>query len=198
MKRVALFGGSFDPPHFGHVLTISHVLNSDLVDEVRVVPVGDDRYDKPLYASAEHREEMVRRMILSEFPDTDSVKLETIQLEGKLSGSTTTQLLDALEEREKDTHFSFVIGADNIEEISKWKSADSLMQDRTFIVVSRLGEDISTPLPPYVTLINDSENITNNFSSSIVREHIGSEKVIAGMVPHAVVDYIRGKALYGR
>ena len=195
MKRVAVFGGAFDPPHAGHLLVISAVLNSEAVDEVWVVPAGDDRYDKGMHASAEHRKQMLEEMLCSEFKDEPRVRLNTIQLDDSMQGSATIDLLDALAKESPEAELYFLIGADNVSALSSWKRSEELLQKFKFLAVSRLDVTLPDPLPKAVTVIPPVD-VATSISSSRLREMISSEEHTAGLMNAEVRAYLDAKKLY--
>ena len=195
-KRVALYGGSFDPPHYGHILTITHLLNSDWVDEVWLVPAGDGRYDKKPIAAAAQRKNMLELAVLQEFPDDSRVHIETLQLEGPLKESATFDLLEACSAAHPQCEFLFVIGADNVEQLPTWRSASLLLRKYRFLLVMRGGEAAPLQLPDYILRVEQSERSSCNFSSSELRELIKIGAVVAGLLPANVRRYIEKENLY--
>ena len=195
MKKIALFGGTFDPPHLGHVLTITALLNSESVDEVWVVPVGDDRIDKVPVTSGHHRRAMVECM-LAECFSGEPVRLEPIQLDGKLPGSYTVDLLKFLKSKNQADEFAFVIGADNALKVKDWKEGNWLWDNARFIVMPRLGEPQPTGLPQNFTILPVSGYTHTNASSSTMRENLKLNAKLNGIVPQSVQGYIRKNSIY--
>ncbi len=194
MARIALLGGSFDPPTRGHGATARTILQSGLVDELWFVPAGDDRYDRPVVATADDRRVMVEGFITDEFPGDKRVKLEPAQLEGRLPGSATIDLVDYLKLQEPGHTFFFVIGADNIGKITGWKEYDRLSRTVRFLAVPRLGDSIPLVIPPVVTVIDGGEH--SSASSSEVRRLLAAgESADRLLTPH-VSKYIAEKSLY--
>jgi len=194
MRRVALFGGSFDPPTLGHGAVVANVLASGLVDEVWFVPAGGDRYDRPLVASADDRRMLVARLIADLFPDDPRVRLEGVQLDGKLPGSTTIDLVDFLRRIHPSTQFFFVIGADNIDKVAAWREAERLVTQARFIAVPRIGEPIPAVIPPYVTVLEGGRH--SDVASTTVRDRLQRGDAIDDLVPPGVARYIAERGLY--
>lgn len=194
MARIALFGGSFDPPTGGHAATARNVLKSGLVDELWFVPAGDDRYDRSVVAPAEDRRAMVEQFVAEQFPGDARVKIETAQLDGLLPGSTTIGLVDYLKARDRGNTLFFVIGADNIGKIPQWKEYDRLATMVRFLAVPRIGDALPTEVPPVVTVIEGGEY--SSASSSAVRRALARGESVEHLITPAVADYIRVKGLY--
>lgn len=194
--RIALYGGAFDPPHLGHVLAITHVLNSGLADEVWLVPVGDDRGDKePPQVNALYRKKMSELLIKSYFSGKP-VKLCSLQLDGKLPGSVTIDLLEHLEEIYPKHSFLFVIGADNIAKLQSWTDSERLLKKVEFLVVARPGEDHITPRQGKFTLLKDSQKIEATISSSLARALVREGKCMSGIIPEEIAQFIKANKLY--
>lgn len=195
MQRIALFGGSFDPPHLGHTAAINAILNSGLVDEVWLVPAGRNAA-KPLYASAEQRKIMVTGMLNSVFANEPRISIKGYQLNTP-EVATTVDLFERLEEKHPDKEFFFVIGSDLVGDIPGWQRADELMR-RSFLVVPRLGHNLpGDNLPAYATLLPPENMVMTDISSSRVRELKRRGMSIAGVVPQSVADFIDNCGLYG-
>ena len=196
VKRVALFGGAFDPPHNGHVLIITALLNSRLVDQIWVVPVGDGRADKRTAACAAARRRMVEAMLQEFFGDGESVLINPIQLEGKLPGSYTVDLLDEMQRLHPRISFSFVIGADNLKQIPSWKSPERLFKEVRWLVMPRPGEIMPPRAPLHLKMISGPMNFQTSVSSSAVREALSKGQSLAGVVPASVLALIRAEKIY--
>ena len=194
MGRIALLGGSFDPPTRGHAATARNILQSGLVDELWFVPAGDDRYDRPVVATADDRRAMLERFITDVFPGDTRVKLEAAQLDGRLPGSATIELVDYLRMQEPGHTFFFVIGADNIGKITGWKEYDRLSRTIRFLAVPRLGDAIPSVIPPAVTIIDGGEH--SSASSSEVRRLLAAGESAEQLLTPHVSEYIVKKSLY--
>jgi nicotinate-nucleotide adenylyltransferase len=180
--RVALFGGSFNPPHLGHQLLAMSVLETRPIDELWFVPCFKHPFEKSLAPFA-HRLAMCR---LAATPLGPRVQVSTI--EEQLGGESRTLLtVKALQASHPGTEFQLVIGADLQDEVSTWYGAEELRRLVSFIVIGRAGY----PSPGGVEM--------PAVSSSEVRSRLASgrtDDVIQGLVPRAVLDYIRAHRLY--
>lgn len=194
MQRIALFGGSFDPPTRGHAATVSNVLNSGLVDAVWIAPAGDDRYDRPLRASAPDRRRLVELLLEDCFPGDSRVRIEPAQLEGKLPGSATVDLFDYLKASYPSAQYFFVIGADNLAKVVEWREFSRLSKELRFLVVPRLGEHLPAEIPPYATVIEGG--VLSGVSSSAARERVARGEVTDDLLSPGVRDFIAAHRLY--
>jgi nicotinate-nucleotide adenylyltransferase len=178
--RVALFGGSFNPPHVAHELAALYVLETTPVDELWFVPCFKHPFEKTLEPFAD-RVEMCRRAAAALGP-----RARVSVVEGELGGeSRTLRTVKALQEKHPDDRFSLIIGADLEAEVSSWYGAEELRRLVDFIVVGRGGFSGGRgPAMPEV-------------SSSDVREKLRNGAPVDVLVSRSVLDYVRQRKLYG-
>ncbi len=182
-RAIAVFGGSFDPPHVSHVLCVAYVLAADAVDEVLVVPTFDHALDKEASAEFEHR------FAMTELAMRDLRRVRMSRIEAERGGvSRTLDTLETLRERHPDTDFRLVVGADILGETDRWHRWDRIVEIAPPIVVGRGGYD--APRPDSVTL--------PEVSSTELRRRLREGESVAGLVPSAVEAYIREHRLYAR
>jgi nicotinate-nucleotide adenylyltransferase len=180
--RVALFGGSFNPPHVGHQLAALYVLETSPVDELWLIPCFKHPFDKHL-EPFEDRLEMCRRAAAALGP-----RARVDDVERQLGDeSRTLRTVRALEARHPQHQFSLVIGADLVGETDGWYGADELRRALPFIVVGRAGagaadarRDVEMP----------------DVSSTEIRRALREGEPVTGLVPRAVVDYIYARGLF--
>lgn len=182
--NVALYGGSFDPPHIGHVMVPSHLLLNDTSIERVVVMPCFQQTGKSL-APFQHRLDMCRHAF-GWLP-----RLEVSALEAELGGeSVTARTVRELLRRNPTWSIKFVIGSDLMASAPSWDGWDDLLQLAYPLVVGRAG--ISpvggagpSPISPAV-------------SSTVVREALARRawSEAERYVPSGVMAYIRRHALY--
>ena len=196
MKRIALYGGSFDPPHLGHVITITAVLNSKLVDEIWLVPTGLHR-DKTHHASPDDRKAMIAIMLSTMFGSKVPVYLNPSQISRPWQVSTTIELVTDMERQYPEATFSFIVGSDLLSDIPRWHNADTLMRRQGFfLMVPRLGDQIPSTLPPSIALVPTKDVALTNISSSLVRKTVVEGRSLEGIVPSAIISHILRNRLY--
>lgn len=196
MKKIALYGGSFDPPHLGHVMAIRTVLNAKVVDEVWVVPSGLNR-DKVYHAPADDRKAMIAILLATMFGEKAPVYLNYSQMNCPWKVSATYELLLEMRKQYPKYAFQFVIGSDLVPDIPRWIRAKDLMkQKKLFLAVHRLGDPLPKKSPTYVQYIREREIALTNISSSLVRQMIQRGDSIDGVVPPLVMSHIVRNGLY--
>ncbi|MBN8548067.1 MAG: nicotinate-nicotinamide nucleotide adenylyltransferase [Deltaproteobacteria bacterium] len=196
MKRIAVFGGAFDPPPVGHLSNASAVLNSNLVDQVWFVPTGDVR-DKPATALSQHRIAMMEAFVAENFKNDSAVRLELSQIKSPTPGSYTVDLMTRLREGNVGIEFLFVIGSELVRDLPSWKDAERLKKEVRFLVVPRPGTTLAQAPGFQLTHIPEQFLLRSWASSTAVRELLGQKKRTAGFLTPAVLSYILQAGLYG-
>jgi nicotinate-nucleotide adenylyltransferase len=183
--ELAILGGSFDPPHVGHVFLAAYALSVAGVERVLVAPTFEHAFGKPL-RDFDHRMHMCELAFL---PLRD---VEVLELERELGGvSRTLRLLTALEARYPDHQLRLLVGADILLEAARWQSFDEICRRAPLLVAGRGGytrppsaESAHALLLPEVS------------SSEIRRAIAGGDQAIEGWLPKRVRVYIKEHALY--
>ncbi len=131
-RRIALYGGSFNPPHVAHQMVGLYVLETAPVDELWIVPAFIHAFGKPL-APFEDRLQMCALAVAAL-----GSRARVSDVERELGGpSRTLHTLHRLRERHPGHEFSLVIGADLVDEVPSWLGGDELRRTVPFIVVGR-------------------------------------------------------------
>jgi nicotinate-nucleotide adenylyltransferase len=197
-KKIAVFGGSFNPPHLGHAAAIQTLERAGAYDEIWVMPSGD-RHDKQFTVSGVHRLEMVRIMCEELFTKSAApVKISSLELE-RPSLTTTYETMQALEKLYPSDEFYFVVGSDVVGNIKdKWVNGEQLYVSARFILIDRLlrAPDASA-IPPHTTvLFNVAPDAVRSISSTAIRMAIQEKSEWAPLVTPGVAEYIQRHRLY--
>ena len=187
MPEIALFGGSFDPPHVGHLLAGAYVLATEPVDELWLVPVFAHPFAKPLVGSYDHRVELCEKLA-GELPRTRVSRAE------EDSGETrTVDLLEWLHRKHPAHRWALVLGTDLNAETSQWKRFARIQQLARIIKVQRGGH----PEPPEAASPAAQANIIiPEISSTQVRTLLKQGADVSRLVPRAVLQAIRDAGTY--
>ena len=181
--KIGVFGGSFDPPHFGHYFISKHLIHSRLVDRVILVPTFQHPLKPELEDSYSDRFTMTE-MLSNEFNIQTS--RDDINLHSKHQGKTFF-LMRRLAEINPEHKLHLVIGSDILFEAESWYNFKGIRENWSIIVYGRKGYD--------------SESITvpisfPDLSSTRVREMIKEGKSVSDLVPSNILGYIYKKGLY--
>ncbi len=132
--RIAVYGGSFNPPHVGHGLVAAWLRWTERADEVWLLPCFDHPFEKEM-ASFEHRVAMCRELAVAVGP---WVKVNEVE-RTLPSPSFTIDTLDALAGSHPEHRFRWVLGADLLPTVGRWKRWDRIEAEYSPIVVGRGG-----------------------------------------------------------
>jgi nicotinate-nucleotide adenylyltransferase len=132
-KTIAIFGGSFDPPHIGHEAVVLKTLQklSD-INKLIVVPAYLSPFKSDSFLQSEDRFFLVKKL----FNDIDKVDICDYEIKQKKS-VYTIDTVKYLQNKYKATKIYLIIGADNIEKFHLWHKYDELIQLIDLVVVSR-------------------------------------------------------------
>ena len=182
MTRVAVFGGSFNPPHVAHVLACALVLSVEDVDRVLVVPAYMHPFAKAL-APFEDRAAMCD-LAMAWMPRVDVSRVEA-QLGGE---SRTLRTLESLSSAHPDWRLRLVIGADILTEAPRWFGFDVIEKIAPLIVLGRAG--VAAPVATAALL---PEVSSTQIRAAIAR---GAWSEVEKLVPREVLAYARARGLY--
>ncbi|AEB24792.1 MULTISPECIES: nicotinate-nucleotide adenylyltransferase [Bacillus] len=187
MRKIGIFGGTFDPPHNGHLLMANEVLHQAELDEVWFMPnqIPPHKQNED-FTDSRRRVEMLRLAISS----NPGFKLELAEMERE-GPSYTYDTVRLLKERHPNDKLFFIIGADMIEYLPKWYKLDELLKLIQFIGVRRPGYHIETPYP---LLFADVPEF--GVSSTMLRERLKAKKPTQYLMPDEVRQYIEENDLY--
>lgn len=188
MKKLGVLGGSFDPPHLGHLLMIRQILElRPDIDEILLVPVNKHQW-KDCHASSEDRVNMLTSLT------NNSVSISDIEL--KRTGISYT--VDTVRELKEQTgaEIYWIVGSDILGEFDKWEKTEELINLTTFLVFPRDPYHLPKALPKGFEVIAEKHLITTNISSTSIRKRIEQEKTIEYLVPKEIEEYIKIHKLY--
>lgn len=181
-KRVALFGGSFNPIHNGHIALAHAVLEQNLVDDVWLLvspqnPLKEQLGLKPEYC----RLNLARKALQNE------KHILASDFEFDLPRpSYTWNTLQALSLAYPQTEFLLLIGADNWTCFDHWANYKLIIQNYRLLIYPRPGYDIKADsLPVGVSVINAT---MLPVSSTMIRDFVANKTVISPLVPAEIVD----------
>lgn len=188
MKKIGILGGTFDPPHHGHLLIANEVLSALDLDEIWFMPNQEPPHkQKSKSITNEDRLEMLKLAI----EGNQQFRIQTIELERK-GPSFTVDTMKIIRANYNKYQFFFIIGADMIEYLPKWYKIDELVQLVQFVGVERPEYSHDTIFPIIYVDVPAME-----VSSSIIRERLKKGKPVRYLLPDSVIQYIEENHLYG-
>jgi nicotinate-nucleotide adenylyltransferase len=185
--RLGIFGGSFDPPHVGHLLVVADALDALRLDHVVFVPAAVQPLKVGQAAAAPpHRLAMVRLLV----GDDPRFSVDPIEIE-RDGLSYTVETLAAFAERHSEAERFFLVGTDVLASFGQWREPDQVARLATLAVMQREGERGRVP--------KDAVRVQTrrvDVSSTEIRERVRTGRTIRGFVPEAVAAYIAEQRLY--
>jgi len=214
-RSVALFGGTFDPVHTGHIAVAQAAQRRFHLDAIYFIPSSRPphkaksgltpfihRYAMVALACAEHGH-FHPSLAEAEAPGTPSHVFYTIDT------------VRRFRREHSEDNLYFIVGADQFLELPTWKSYDTLLDSCNFIIASRPGfklEALRLVIPPEKLGRTPSQNpdkiilqhstihllttVASHVSSTEIRERLEKNQKISGLVPERVEEYILGQGLY--
>jgi asparaginyl-tRNA synthetase len=203
--RIGLFGGSFNPPHAGHLAVAQAVREAHGLDEVILIPAARPPHkpDEPDMASPADRLRMTEALAALD----PTLRVSDLEL-SRIGPSYSIDTVRALRAERPDDTFYFVIGADTVGELPTWKDAETLLREINFVPVNRPGYDISEGLATVARELGEDlatgigqRTVTmppSGVSSTTIRQRVLASEPWEDLVPAEVATIIRAEGLYGR
>ena len=220
-RRIALFGGTFDPIHIGHLAVARAAERRFHLDEIHFIPTGHPPH-KPLRGMASYADRYA--MVSIACADHPRFVPSLAESGAGHSGREVFYSVDTVKHFKQKhhgpgTHLYFLLGADSFLHIPTWKDYETLLGLCDFIVASRPGFDVAalrlvippelfarrgashTPLDPRAialrrTVVYVLDTVSSHVSATDVRHRLDRNDSIHGLVPPRVEEYISKKALY--
>jgi nicotinate-nucleotide adenylyltransferase len=188
MRKVGILGGTFNPPHIGHLIVATEVKHALNLDEVRLMPTA-----VPPHKTTSSDAMAKQRLKMVELAVAGIRGLTVSSFEVDRGGvSYTYDTMKELTIREPETEFFFIIGGDMIDMLSAWHRIDELVKFVKFVGVGRPGSEGKTKFP--VTLL-DIPQI--DLSSTLIRKRCAEGGLVTLLIPPLVEQFIRKEGLYG-
>lgn len=186
-NRIGLLGGTFNPPHIGHLIIADQARNQLGLDEVWFIPTANPphAYGKTTIDS-EYRVDMLVRAI----SDNSYFDLNTVEID-RGGISYTYDTIVELQSKYPDKEFFYIVGADMVQDLPNWHKIDELMKMVQFVGVNRLKYKRETTYPIIWVDVPDV-----NISSTELRDSVYKGNSIRYLVPREVIKYIDEKGLY--
>mgnify|MGYP001311733063 FL=1 len=190
LQSIAVFGGSFDPVHNGHVMIARSALAELELDRLIVMPAAQSPFkpDQAL-APAAARMEMLR----AAFSGEPEIEISSWELDrGGVSYSIET--LRALAAEHPEAQLFYLIGADHVATLPQWREADALAAAATFVVVPRPGAPEEVFPQPFSGRYLQGKPMA--ISASEIRDRLRAGRSVANFVPPPVAQLLNSMQIY--
>lgn len=188
MKKIGILGGTFNPPHIGHLILAKEAQEQLGLDKVFFIPTNNPPHKKNKQLGSK------QRFMMTELAVLGNSKFQVLDLELKRKGkSYTVDTIVELKNKYPKDKFYLVIGSDLARNFKSWKSPEKIKKMVTIIVAKRRG----------ISFRNSKEfkqvDITQiELSSSQIRQRLKKGRTIKYLVPKKVESYIKKNNIYKR
>ncbi len=180
--KLLLFGGSFDPPHMGHVLVAHYAMATTPAEALWVIPTFSHPFGKPLTPFA-------HRLKMCELAMQTVPRVTVSRIEEALGGTSfTARTLETVHERMPDHQLTLILGADAARDIEGWQEPEKVLALASLFVVNRAQN--GRPAPPADAVAFP------DISSSDIRQRLREGARVGHLMAHSVREYIRTHRLY--
>lgn len=195
--KIAIFGGSFNPVHLGHVKMVQYLCENFDFDKILVIPAGIPSHKNRYSISGEDRYNMCKLA----FENFEKVQVNSVEIDSKKTCYTIDTLME-LKNIYKDGIFYEVIGEDSANSFDTWKNFEKILRESQIIVFKR-DRDENTSNSNFKNRFTILQAPYFKYSSTKIREYLQKTderdnfKKLKKMLPEKVLKYILENNLYG-
>lgn len=188
--RIGLYGGSFDPVHLGHLLVAQAAREEVGLDRIHFIPAAQSPFKPHRTLSPDKIRVQMLRLALAgmTYCEVDSQELE------RGGVSYTIDTVREYRKRFAGAELFYLIGADHVAQLPKWREASELAQHLTFLGIPRPGENQSHFAPPFRG--RQLNGFPLGLSASQIRERVRQKLPVELLVGAPVAETIRHNDLY--
>jgi nicotinate-nucleotide adenylyltransferase len=183
MKKIGIYGGTFDPVHHAHLILAREAREQLGLETVIFVPAAVSPFKGPPLASGKSRLSMLRAAIEGE----SGFVIDECEL-NRPPPSFAIETVEIIKQREGPAEFYYLVGQDNVATLTKWRRFDDLLKLVRFVILDRTG--IADP-HPYLAVRRKID-----ISATEIRQRIASRLSIRYLVPEKVEEIICRQRLY--
>ena len=195
MKSIIVYGGTFNPPHYGHINCVDAISRKYNDQKIILVPVGIPPHkETKSLATKQQRIDMLNLM----FAGYSNVEICEYEMMSDRK-SFTIDTIHFLKEKYSNPNIKLVIGSDMLMSFEKWYRYDEILQNVKLIVVLRDENHLTKVKLIVGELGANSEILCDNIieiSSTDIRNNIDKGAEITGMLPKSIEDYIHSNNMY--
>ena len=200
IRKIGIFGGSFDPVHLGHTGLAEDAMKQAGLEKIVFIPakLQPFKLDKKL-TSGEDRLEMLKLAA----GNTEGFEISTYELDNEGISYSYLTMRAIQEKYGDDVKLYFITGTDAFLKIDQWKNAEELLTEYSYVIGTRPGykqEELSLCIErihkEYGTEIINIDNVQIDVSSTEIRDMISRGGSAEGLISSEVERYIRNNGLY--
>lgn len=191
-NRVAIYGGSFDPVHNGHLAIAEAARDRFQLNEVMIVPTAHPPHRSDAVASYQDRYNMIELAV----EGRRAIHPSKLEEPGSAFKHYTIETLRRLRQMLPKDELFVIIGVDSYNNLHTWREPQALATEAELIVVSRPGSEPDAKLRLPASRVHFIRDIQQDVSASQIRAAVAAGQPIEKFVPRAVAEYIRAHHLY--
>lgn len=196
-RRLGVYGGTFDPPHIGHLIIASEIRATLGLDQVLFVPARLPPHKDPTSITPSHHRLAMLRLAVEGDP---GFSVDTLELDRE-GPSFTAETLEAIHGREPDAALWFIMGGDSLADLHTWRTPSRMAALARIAVAVRPGWEID--LNSVARQVPESEGRVDvvptplvDVSSHEIRDRARNGRPLRYLVPGQVIGYIERHRLY--
>ena len=193
-KSIALFGGSFDPIHNGHLFVIEELLSSARFEKFIVIPAGNP-WQKSVAVSAAHRLAMVEIALKDCMSRYRELEISRFEIDDSRP-SYAFQSIDYFTSQNPGDNLVWIIGSDAFAKIDEWKEIEQVAESVEFLVINRPGQQLDISKIPKSITYSQIEIKALDISSTKIRNLIKTSEPFESLLPSGVAAYIKSHGIY--
>jgi nicotinate-nucleotide adenylyltransferase len=187
--KVGIFGGTFDPPHFGHLIAAQDAYAELALDKIVFIPARI-----PPHKQLENVTAAAVRLAMIQAATAGDERFEVSDVELQRTGpSFTVDTLRELRQTRSGDAFFLLLGVDQVREFQTWREPQSILENAELVMLARGGiEEV-----PEGDILHKTVQVTRvDVSSTLIRERVRAGRPIRYLVPAAVEKIIADERLY--
>ncbi|MCD2136828.1 nicotinate-nucleotide adenylyltransferase [Salinicoccus halitifaciens] len=184
--KIGIFGGTFDPIHIGHIISVMEVKLKFGLDKVIFIPARQSPHKETVPSADDDRVTMVEKAIAG----YGDFHMDSVELDRK-GVSYTYDTAVYLKEKYPGDELFFLMGTDQYQSFEKWYRYEDLLEMMKFIVMMRHSDDMEIA-SPFIR----ADQLVVEVSSTLIRRRIGEGLPFRHFLHASVYEYIKENALY--
>lgn len=198
--KIAIFGGTFDPVHIGHVKIVQAILDGRYTDRVIVLPAWEPPHKNSIKTPYIRRLQMTRLA----FADISGVEVSDMESKWCFEPSYSLKVLSAFQEMYPADTIQMVIGGDSLKNFGKWYEPLKLAEQFEFLIYPRSNEECDFAALAEIIGEKNAEKMRSNvinapfyeISSTFLRKKLENSENVANFISEEVLNYIKENNLY--
>jgi nicotinate-nucleotide adenylyltransferase len=197
LTRIGIFGGTFDPPHLGHLIIATELRHALALDRVLFVPAGQPPHKAAQIVGDDRHRLAMLELALTDTPEFD---VNTVDLDRR-GPSYTSETLLLLQKQLQPAELVFIMGEDSLRDLATWHRPDLIAERAELGVARRPGIEVDLPsiysaIPAARGRVHLVEVPEIDISSRDLRRRVTRNLPVRYQVPRAVEEYIHRHGLY--